>query len=432
MWRCPPEEGGIFAASDGVEGRHAALASGALAAPRTARSLSPPGRGEAGAEHRFEVGTHMGTLPDPESDDDASVASAQWAAELAVSTDRRLLLDAFDGMSLADRCAMWQGLSGAVAPGCASLVGARAGQADGGAGFASGLDGAARRARLGVRPAAAVGSGAASVSLFAAAGADLDPDDVSKRLSSSFAAMSLMNDSERFVVATQAATMTRNVRGWILRRNYRRMQRATKTLQNATKSFLSKRSDERGLPLRLGAIVDDGEEEAAAASGASGGGVDFGASGGIAELATAMQAAARGRMVRSRVKRQRFAAGRVQRAWKERAAAAAGASQRASASAAAARHRRRSSSSGGGGGGEGGEALSLDDEEHDAATLLQSKFKAVNAKRQFAEMKKQLAACLVIERQLLAWRDSRRRGYPVAVMGAALAASAAREDPMEM
>lgn len=221
--------------------------------------------------------------------------------------------------------------------------------------------------------------------------------------------MSLMNDSERFVVATQAATMTRNVRGWILRRNYRRMQRATKTLQNATKSFLLKRSDSRGLPpLRLGVLpVDSGEAEEEE-GGASDGGVDFGASGGIAELATAMQAAARGRLVRSRVKRQRFAAGRVQRAWKERAAAAAGASQCVHMTPAAVLHRRSGGSGAGGGG-----VFSLED-ENDAATLLQSKFKAVNAKRQFAEMKKQLAACLVIERQLLAWRDSRRRGDPVA------------------
>ena len=43
-----------------------------------------------------------------------------------------------------------------------------------------GLDGAPRRSRLGadlgVGPSAADGSGVASVSLFAAAGADLDPD----------------------------------------------------------------------------------------------------------------------------------------------------------------------------------------------------------------------------------------------------------------
>jgi|TARA_B110000208_G_scaffold159593_1_gene194307 hypothetical protein len=39
--------------------------------------------------------------------------------------------------------------------------------------------------------------------LFAAAGADLDDDEVSARLSNSFAVMSMMSEEERFGVETQ-------------------------------------------------------------------------------------------------------------------------------------------------------------------------------------------------------------------------------------
>jgi len=176
--------------------------------------------------------------------------------------------------------------------------------------------------------------------------------------------------------------MTRNIRGWILRRNYRRLHHATKTLQNATKSFLSARRERGGGGYRGrdrnrnrsggdrrgghrggdGAMSEDEEEERESISG----------------LATAMQAAARGRMVRSQVKRQRFAAGKVQRAWKVRSASQT-TKQKATT-------------------------------QHDAAVRLQSRFKAVNARRHFIHMKKQLAACLIIERQLLAWRDNRRTG----------------------
>ena len=55
--------------------------------------------------------------------------------------------------------------------------------------------------------------------------------------------------------------MTRNIRGWILRRNYRRLHHATKTLQNATKSSLSARRERGG-----GGIAGATETETEAAA----------------------------------------------------------------------------------------------------------------------------------------------------------------------
>ena len=189
-----------------------------------------------------------------EGEEDAapsSVTSTSAAEDFESSVDRRLLLHAFDGMSLADRCAMWQGLSGAAGSSNPDLAAMRDaigvdqeggtgtgsgssspsgsgggsfirifsggdGGGSGGRGGSSGRGSASSSSRLGSPPGSpssthSANSGVpsphhrakAAGDLFAAAGADLDDDEVSARLSNSFAVMSMMSEEERFGVETQ-------------------------------------------------------------------------------------------------------------------------------------------------------------------------------------------------------------------------------------
>ena len=127
--------------------------------------------------------------------------------------NRELLLDAFQQLSLHDRCALSLSLDHSRSP-----------------------------------PPEHVQQSDSDVDIFSDIGSVISDADVAEAIGSEDgikAAIDAMSEDEKASLAAQVLCIQSNVKGWLMRRNYRQLSNATRTMQRNIRSLLAQKSYKR-------------------------------------------------------------------------------------------------------------------------------------------------------------------------------------------